>query len=526
MIKKILTLTLSLFMAFSLCLTISANSGDDANSTAEATISNKDGSNEYTSFLEAFKALKAGDTLKLERNVTVTLNDTSNGGSDGKGADNSLWSEIPNVTLDLNDYTLTTISNYGGSFNVLNVLADGWIIKNGSLIVKLKDGTADSYALAAECEDAKLTIDNVSLSGGVAVYDSVTVTMKDTNMGTTEVAATNYYCGYAESGAKFVIDGGTYTSNGTSPVFYAADGSSIEIIKGNFIGSIFGKRENGTGTISISGGIFTDDVTKYLATDKTYNAVKNSEGKYVVVEEGAKVEVKKDVATTPALEETAYNETKSAVETLNQSLSDDQKITFNETTKVELKSNVITETSSEYPNVPTFTKEQEEKVEEKVVESVSKEVSSTVDTNNIELIPLDITLNVVNTNQDGTTKEDKITTILTNPITVTLYLNDNTLSKLEGKIVKVIRIHKNSDGNEEITVLDATLTNNALSFKTNKFSTYVIAYGDYIPTKTYSYKDKNQDGIVDCSEEMNNANWIWSESKGACVYKVSNTGTK
>ena len=52
MIKKILTLTLSLFMAFSLCLTISANSGDDANSIVEATISNKEGSKEYTSFLE------------------------------------------------------------------------------------------------------------------------------------------------------------------------------------------------------------------------------------------------------------------------------------------------------------------------------------------------------------------------------------------------------------------------------------------------------------------------------------------
>ena len=46
------------------------------------------------------------------------------------------------------------------------------------------------------------------------------------------------------------------------------------------------------------------------------------------------------------------------------------------------------------------------------------------------------------------------------------------------------------------------------------------------PIKSYDLKDTNQDGIVDCSEEMNSNNWIWSNTKKACVYKVNNTSVK
>ena len=45
-------------------------------------------------------------------------------------------------------------------------------------------------------------------------------------------------------------------------------------------------------------------------------------------------------------------------------------------------------------------------------------------------------------------------------------------------------------------------------------------------TKSYDAKDKNKDGVISCEEEMGNANWVWSESKQACVYKVTNTSVK
>ena len=45
------------------------------------------------------------------------------------------------------------------------------------------------------------------------------------------------------------------------------------------------------------------------------------------------------------------------------------------------------------------------------------------------------------------------------------------------------------------------------------------------PTKAGD-KDVNSDGIISCEEEMNSKSWIWSNTKKACVYKVSNTKTR
>ena len=127
---------------------------------------------------------------------------------------------------------------------------------------------------------------------------------------------------------------------------------------------------------------------------------------------------------------------------------------------------------------------------------------------------------------------------------VTLYSSESIAESLKDKIVRVIRIH---DGEAELLDEDTTtLTNNALTFYSGKFSTYVIAYGtssssggntDPVPstdtttttttsTKSYDAKDKNKDGVVSCEEEMNSANWIWSTTKNACVYKVSNTSVR
>ena len=482
--KKILTLTLSLLMAFSFCLTVSA---DDNSSTVEATIGEK----EYTSFVEAFNDLQDGDTLKLEKNVTVQLNDTSSGGTDGTGVDRSLWSEVPNVTLDLNKFTLTTISNYGGAYNVLNVFADGWTVKNGSMIVKRANGKADSYALAVEKENAKLTIDNVSLSGGVAAYDTVVVTMKDTNIGATEVAATNYYCGYAEGGAKFIINGGTYNSNGTSVVFYADTNSSIEIFGGNFIGSIFYGKENGS--LSVSGGTFSSDVTKYLTSDVNIAKVGDV---YKVTKNGEPLPV---TDNTAAVEETVY-ETLSGKKVKD---SNGEDVEIKDSTEIILNSVDVTDATKK----------------EEAIEKAKTVISSKTETN---YLPLNITLTA------KTGEEEKEITDLGegNDITVTIYLNDATLKLLSGKDIKVVRIHTENE-EEKVDTLKAELNANALTFKTNKFSTYVVAYSEKAtPTKSYSSKDKNQDGVISCEEEMDSANWIWSTTKNACVYKVSNTGVR
>ncbi len=92
---------------------------------------------------------------------------------------------------------------------------------------------------------------------------------------------------------------------------------------------------------------------------------------------------------------------------------------------------------------------------------------------------------------------------------------------------KVVRVH-----NGETTVLDATYDSatKSITFKTDKFSTYAICYKD---SKKEEKKEESNTSsntsstkVVTCEEAMNSKNWTWSESKKACVYKVSNTSSK
>lgn len=151
-------------------------------------------------------------------------------------------------------------------------------------------------------------------------------------------------------------------------------------------------------------------------------------------------------------------------------------------------------------------------------------------------IPLDLKLTAIK--NDGT--ETNITK-LDKEITITLALSDENVKALkDAKVIKVARFH-----GDEVTLLDAKLEGNILTFKTDRFSTYVVVGyrqtgGAPTPTPTPTPtakpsvsntskagpKDLNGDGVISCDEEMGSANWIWSESKGACVYKVSNTSVK
>lgn len=150
-------------------------------------------------------------------------------------------------------------------------------------------------------------------------------------------------------------------------------------------------------------------------------------------------------------------------------------------------------------------------------------------------IPLDLKLTAIK--NDGT--ETNITK-LDKEITITLALSDENVKALkDAKVIKVARFH-----GDEVTLLDAKLEGNILTFKTDRFSTYVVVgyrqAGGATPTPSPTPttkpivsntskagpKDLNADGVITCDEEMGSANWIWSESKKACVYKVSNTSVK
>lgn len=406
-----------------------------------------------------------GATLVLKGEITLTR--SKEAGSSTTSSGGNSWYNISNQgTMDIYD-DVSVIST--GSFSSL--------IRNGE---------------GKENEKAILRIHNGKFSGGINTIkngDFGKLYIEDGEfLNSTQATLLNW--NYAE------INGGTFkpTNNATDAVItglwkdknYDTEGKTI-ITGGDFYGAISlydetlypGKALNGDTTIS--GGTFSSDVSKYLISG--YNVAKITDT-YKVVKDGEKISVTSPI---PTVDETTYDEVKKVQSDSNGIL---------------LKTDLVNDLQSN----------------EKDMLNKQTPSNSKLD----QIVPLDINLYSVDENGVST----KITS-LNSPITINMYLPDDIVDSIKNKTIKVARFHGGV-----LSMLDASLNGNILTFKTDKFSTYaIVAYGAVTPTsnvadKKAGPKDLNSDGIITCDEEMGSKNWIWSESKGACVYKVSNTSTK
>lgn len=406
-----------------------------------------------------------GATLVLKGEITLTR--SKEAGSSTTSSGGNSWYNISNQgTMDIYD-DVSVIST--GSFSSL--------IRNGE---------------GKENEKAILRIHNGKFSGGINTIkngDFGKLYIEDGEfLNSTQATLLNW--NYAE------INGGTFkpTNNATDAVItglwkdknYDTEGKTI-ITGGDFYGTISlydeklypGQALNGD--TNISGGSFSKDVSKYLISG--YNVAKINEA-YSVVKDGEKIDV---TSPTPTVDETTYDEVKKIQSDSNGIL---------------LKTDLVNALQSD----------------EKDMLNKQTPSNSKLD----QIVPLDINLYSVDENGVST----KITS-LNSPITINMYLPDDIVDSIKNKTIKVARFHGGV-----LSMLDASLNGNILTFKTDKFSTYaIVAYGAVTPTsnvadKKAGPKDLNSDGIITCDEEMGSKNWIWSESKGACVYKVSNTSVK
>lgn len=509
---------------------------------------------EYYSFQDAIANAKDGDTIKLLANVSL---------SKGVALDK-------NITLDLGEKTIKAKNKYVFDIYSNVVIKNGtvrsygfksnsgtiWLNKNASLLVE-KDATIEAtsndgvssfvIALYNDCDGASLTVNGtlkgengVTVNGNILANNTVNIdgaTIDVTGHGlylagvaTTNISNTNINAGSTAieiRAGKLNIKDGTYTSagefktspneNGTTvdgaalavsqhttklPIDVTIDGGSfkgkyslyeanvqendeeslakvnIKINDGNFDGKFF--IENNAEK-SIKGGNYSVDVSKYLISG--YNVAKINDT-YKVVNDGEKISVTSPI---PTVDETTYDEVKKVQSNSNGIL---------------LKTDLVNDLQSN----------------EKDMLNKQTPSNSKLD----QIVPLDINLYSVDENGVST----KITS-LNSPITINMYLPDDIVDSIKNKTIKVARFHGGV-----LSMLDASLNGNILTFKTDKFSTYaIVAYGAVTPTsnvadKKAGPKDLNSDGVITCDEEMGSKNWIWSESKGACVYKVSNTSVK
>ena len=510
------------------------------------------GDKKYETLKEAINESNDGDTIKvlssvsLNKGLTLNKDITIDLGGNTIESKGMLFDIYSKVTLKNGIFRGTEFAKAGATI---------WLNKKASLFVE-KDATIDvtsngtsSFDIGfwTDCDGATLTVNGtlkgengVTVNGMIKTDNTVNIdgaTIDVTGHGlylagvaTTNISNTNINAGSTAieiRAGKLNIKDGTYTSagefktspneNGTTvdgaalavsqhtkklPIDVTIDGGSfkgkyslyeanvqendeeslakvnIKINDGNFDGKFF--IENNAEK-SIKGGNHSVDVSKYLISG--YNVAKINDT-YKVVNDGEKISVTSPI---PTVDETTYDEVKKVQSNSNGIL---------------LKTDLVNALQSN----------------EKDMLNKQTPSNSKLD----QIVPLDINLYSVDENGVST----KITS-LNSPITINMYLPDDIVDSIKNKTIKVARFHGGV-----LSMLDASLNGNILTFKTDKFSTYaIVAYGAVTPTsnvadKKAGPKDLNSDGIITCDEEMGSKNWIWSESKGACVYKVSNTSTK
>ncbi len=435
-------------------------------------------------------------------NLTITGNGTFVG---PKGEDGAKFDSAPLVRVEGEKTSITIVNGTFTAGGKDDCGMYGLYSLNGGTIIlgdkNTKTGPTINTHFAAIGQNNTTSPSYVTIYGGTYTAD-VAPTEKNEWW--------SYFCApiYASATGDINIYGGTFNGYYGISSRYANVTQNINIYGGTFNTtniSLFVDNKNGVAgqgesrKISISGGVFSSDVTTYLADG--YDIAKVGDKYAVAKKNGTLPEVKVTQITPTIAEKTAKETLKAGAKASN------EPVTVNDDSTIKLESDLSI------------------KLENKTEDTIKKEVinaSKDIDASSVNLIPLDVTLKVINGSDEKTITE------LTNKITVTLYLDETNLSKIANKDVKIVRIHGN-----ETTVLpneDVKLNGNILTFKTNKFSTYVIAYSNISSsgssTKYYDPKDKNQDGIITCDEEMNSANWVWSTTKNACVYKVSNTSAR
>lgn len=510
------------------------------------------GDKKYETLKEAINESNDGDTIKvlssvsLNKGLTLNKDITIDLGGNTIESKGMLFDIYSKVTLKNGIFRGTEFAKAGATI---------WLNKKASLFVE-KDATIDvtsngtsSFDIGfwTDCDGATLTVNGtlkgengVTVNGMIKTDNTVNIdgaTIDVTGHGlylagvaTTNISNTNINAGSTAieiRAGKLNIKDGTYTSagefktspneNGTTvdgaalavsqhtkklPIDVTIDGGSfkgkyslyeanvqendeesldkvnIKINDGNFDGKFF--IENNAEK-SIKGGNYSVDVSKYLISG--YNVAKINDT-YKVVNDGEKISVTSPI---PTVDETTYDEVKKVQSNSNGIL---------------LKTDLVNDLQSNEKDM------------------LNKQTTSNSKLD--QIVPLDINLYSVDENGEST----KITS-LNSPITINMYLPDDIVDSIKNKTIKVARFHGGV-----LSMLDASLNGNILTFKTDKFSTYaIVAYGAVTPTsnvadKKAGPKDLNSDGIITCDEEMGSKNWIWSESKGACVYKVSNTSVK
>ena len=222
----------------------------------------KIGSVEYTSLAAAFAAAKSGDTVTLLADLTEP--------EESKSIPYIIY-DMAGVTFDLNGHTY---SSYNSSHAFQGT---GGVIKNGSMVCL--DGGSYALFIGDEGETTSFTVENVTMTGGVNIYNATGVVLKNLN-----VMGTKYYAVWLDAGAEATIESGTYQTSDNSTALLNGDPNSygLAVEGGTFKAN--GKPLMGTtgGSLAISGGTFDAKVDEKYCAEGHLVQTQNADGTYGV----------------------------------------------------------------------------------------------------------------------------------------------------------------------------------------------------------------------------------------------------
>ena len=236
----------------------------------------------------AYKSLR-GAFAAVQNNENLVILNNCETGSDFS-ITNPLRFTASNVTLDLNDKTITVNKNFSFLINGNNA-----VVKNGKIISAEnsdKDTGINSYVLVLNnCNNAIL--ENLTLIGGLSIGGSNT-TGETPNAGAAidaivrncNITSGDWYAVCSQMNSTAIIENGIFKVNDIPSQyqgvlqanFQGDDGpaGNIEVRGGTFTGTIKGNNKD---YLVITGGTFSTDPSDYVPFG--YD-VKQVDGKYVV----------------------------------------------------------------------------------------------------------------------------------------------------------------------------------------------------------------------------------------------------
>lgn len=398
---------------------------------------------EYETLDEAVEKVKEGETIVLLDDVDVT--DTTKYGTYYN------WLFPDNVTLDLSGHSIITGRNNSGPNSVW--LGNNLTIKNGSFISKYKPSGMDVYYeadyalfIGDEIETSNITLEDLTVSTGINIYNSLNVTLKN-------VTATGktYYAVWLDEHATATIESGNYKTKGVAVVGVTKTeefNSELTIKGGTFRG------EKGKLSLSetnpkylppiIKGGTYDFDVTEFMAKD--YVCTKNAD-KFTV----ALREFDRDVNIGEVKEDSKI---KIESEKISQVLLD----TLNSTKEIDVSNK----------DVNIVLNFEETKPEQSVVDSITKKIQDATITEFF-----DITIDIIDKSENK-----KIGNLTTLNDKIAFSIDISNTPKIQDGYIRTYYILRDHDGLIDIIRPTVSKDNKTLTFETDKFSIYALAYKD------------------------------------------------